>query len=111
MKILLDENIPQTVKFDPSADYQLYTVQKLGWKGKKNGELLGLLTLNSFTVLITLDKNLSKQQNLKKFPLTVFLLDAKDSRPKTIQPYIDKVQQNLKGEKNLKPGLLKIKIE
>ena len=51
MKILLDENIPKKVKLDFGAEHQVQTTQELGWGGKSNGELLGLLTLNDFEVL------------------------------------------------------------
>ncbi len=48
MKILLDENIPAKIKFDFGPDYEVHTVRDMGWLGRKNGELLGLMTFNGF---------------------------------------------------------------
>ena len=67
MKVLLDENLPTKLRFDFSKDFQIITVKEMGWLGKKNGELLGLLTLNGFDCFVTVDKNLKYQQNLSKF--------------------------------------------
>ncbi|MGI8635354.1 MAG: DUF433 domain-containing protein [Segetibacter sp.] len=43
MKILLDENLPKQLKADFGPDYEVKTVRGMGWLGKKNGELLGLI--------------------------------------------------------------------
>jgi hypothetical protein len=95
MKILLDENIPKRLRFDFDIDDKVTTVQELKWQGKKNGELLGLMTFTGFDVFITLDKNLQYQQNLKKFSIKIIILDATDSRYKTLQPLIIKVTKTL----------------
>ena len=51
MKILLDENIPTKVKFDFGKEFEVLSVRDVGWLGKKNGELLGLMTFNGFDFL------------------------------------------------------------
>mgnify|MGYP001612255141 CR=1 FL=1 len=66
MKLLLDENFPQKVSLD-FPEHTLMTVEKAGWKGKRNGELLELIIKEGFDGLITLDQNLPKQQNLSKY--------------------------------------------
>ena len=43
MKILLDENLPRQLKADFGPDYDAKSVRDMGWLGKKNGELLGLI--------------------------------------------------------------------
>jgi predicted nuclease of predicted toxin-antitoxin system len=91
MKILLDENLPIKLKQEFSHDHQVNTVSEMNWQGKKNGELLGLLTLNSFDCLVTLDKNLYNQQNLKKFNVSVFILNARNNKIETLKPYIKKL--------------------
>lgn len=95
MKILLDENIPKRLKFDFDNEDIVRTVQELHWQGKKNGELLGLMTLAGFDIFITLDKNLHNQQNLKRFPIKVFILDAADSKYQTLQPLLIKLKEEL----------------
>ena len=53
MKILLDENIPAKVISDFGQGFEVKTTREMGWNGKKNGELLGLSTFNSFNFFIT----------------------------------------------------------
>jgi hypothetical protein len=93
MKILLDENIPKKLKFDFRIDDEVSTVQELNWQGKKNGELLGLMTFAGFDIFITMDKNLQYQQNLKRFSIQIIILEAPDSRYQTLQPLILRVTQ------------------
>ena len=71
MKILLDENIPKKLKIELGVEHEVVWVQELQWQGKKNGELLGLMTMNGFDMLIRLDKNLRYQQNLHRFPISL----------------------------------------
>ncbi|TAK66286.1 MAG: hypothetical protein EPO24_01645 [Bacteroidetes bacterium] len=80
MKILLDENLPAKLKLDFDAEVQVFTAKEKDWNGKKNGELLRLMTNEGFHVFITMDKNLEYQQNLSKFPVTIFLLRATSIR-------------------------------
>ena len=42
---------------------------------KENGELLSISVKNGFELFITMDKNLRYQQNLKKFPITIFVIN------------------------------------
>lgn len=75
MKLLLDENLPKKLKND-LTDFEVFTVQEMGWSGKKNGELLELMLLKEFDVLITADKSLQNQQNFKKYPIPVLTLNV-----------------------------------
>lgn len=75
MKMLLDENIPLKLRQD-FGEYEVYTVQYMGWRGKKNGELLELILENDFDAFITFDKNIAYQQNFKKYSIPVFVLNA-----------------------------------
>jgi len=80
MKILLDENLPRKLKADFGSEYEVKTVRDMGWPGKKNGELLGLIVFNGFDYFVTIDKNLRYQQNLDRIQLTIFLLLAVNNR-------------------------------
>lgn len=62
MRILLDKCAPRPLKHE-LADYEIHTVVEMGWSGKKNGEMLGLLSQEGFTILLTTDHNLCFQQN------------------------------------------------
>ncbi len=78
MRLLLDENLPKKLKLDFS-EHEIFTVADKGWSGKKNGELLRLMSDENFDVLFTFDKNLQLQQNFSKYPLTVLILNAEDN--------------------------------
>jgi hypothetical protein len=62
MKIIFDENIPYPL-LEYFSHHEITTVQKQGWSGKENGELLALIE-NDFDVFVLADKNLRYQQNL-----------------------------------------------
>lgn len=96
MKILLDENLPRTIKANFGDMFDVFTVRDKGWLGKKNGELLTLLTSHHFDIFITLDKNLRHQQNLDRYDGTVFLLLSVNNRRETLRKLIDKVAQQIK---------------
>ena len=64
MRIIFDENVPWPLRqFLP--DHDITNVQREGFSGMENGELLNLLDGN-FEVLILCDKNLRYQQNLSE---------------------------------------------
>lgn len=54
MQILLDKCAPRLLKRE-LKDYEIRTVVEMGWSGKKNGELLKLMTEAGFTILLTTD--------------------------------------------------------
>jgi len=88
MKILLDENLPKKLKFSFASEHELLTVRDMNWLGKRNGELLGLLTLHGFNAFVTIDKNLQYQHNLDRFQIHLFVLDAPNNKIDTLEPYI-----------------------
>ena len=95
MKILLDENLPKQLKADFGPDYEVKTVRDMGWLGKKNGELLGLIVFNAFDYFVTIDKNLRHQQNLDRIELKIFLLLALNNRRETLQALVEKIKDKI----------------
>jgi PIN like domain len=79
MRILLDECAPRPLKRE-LADYEIRTVVEMGWSGKKNGELLRLMSQEGFTILLTTDQNLRYQQNLQQAGVAVVVLVARSNR-------------------------------
>lgn len=75
MRVLLDECIPHRLRHHVSGHYAA-TVAFMGWLGKRNGELLSLMSANGFEVLLTIDQGLRHQQNLDVHGVAVVLLDA-----------------------------------
>lgn len=49
------------------------------------------MTLDGFDGFVTIDKNLRHQQNIKRFPVKFFILDAPDSKIETLLPYAEKL--------------------
>ena len=97
MKILLDESLPRKLKGDFGIDHEVYTVRDMDWLGKKNGELLRLMTENQFDLFVTVDKNLPYQQNIERLPLTIFVLCAFDNRRETLQRLIPLIFKKIKA--------------
>jgi len=95
MKILLDGNLPRKLKFRFSEEHQIFTVGEKGWNGKKNGELLGLMTIDGFDAFVTIDKNLQYQQNLLRFPIKIFILDAPNNKIETLLPFVENLKISL----------------
>lgn len=94
MRILLDECVPRPLKRE-LTDYQVRTVVEMGWSGKKNGELLQLMTQESFTILLTADQNLRYQQNLQEAGIAVVVLVAPSNRLPDLIPLMPKARSVL----------------
>ncbi len=78
MKLLLDECVDRRLARD-LIEHEVKTVPQMDWAGIKNGALLSLAE-NEFDVFITVDRNLSFQQNLDKYDLAVLVLCAASNR-------------------------------
>jgi hypothetical protein len=61
----------------------------MGWAGLDNGELL-VRAEEDFDVFITVDRNLTFQQNLPKFDIAVVVLRARTNRLKDLIPLVPK---------------------
>ena len=85
MRILLDECAPRPLKRE-LADYEIRTAVEMGWAGKKNGELLRLMSQAGFTILLTTDQNLRYQQNLQQAGVAVVVLVARSNRLPDLLP-------------------------
>ncbi|MGI9065213.1 MAG: hypothetical protein ACR2HX_02255 [Pyrinomonadaceae bacterium] len=72
MRILLDEGVPRIIQ-KRLNQFSISSVDEMGWKAVENGALLDLMAA-TFQILITTDKNIAYQQNLKKRGISVILL-------------------------------------
>ncbi len=86
MRILLDESLPRKLAQELPS-HNVKTVQKRGWAGLKNGELLRIASAE-YQVLITGDQNMSYQQNLANLPIAVIVLVAVNNRIETLRPLV-----------------------
>ena len=98
MRILIDACLPRRLKLE-LPNHIVQTVPEAGWAGKQNGELLRL-TEKDFDVLITNDRNMEHQQDLKQFDLAFVVLvaptnDIDDLRP--LMAAVDEVLSSIKA--------------
>jgi hypothetical protein len=66
----------------------------VGWAGIKNGTLLTLAE-KEFDIFITVDRNLSFQQNLSKFNIAILVLHATSNRLADLKPLAPKILSTL----------------
>lgn len=99
MKILIDECLPRKLKKE-FFGYEVFTVPEMGWAGKKNGELLRLMT-GEFDVFVTVDQNMQYQHSLGKIEIAFVVLVADSNKIESLAPLMPKV---LAALQNLKPG-------
>jgi hypothetical protein len=64
----------------------------MGWAGKRNGELLRLLTAEHFAVFLTTDQNLRYQQNFPGLQVAVVVLLAPANRLDDLIPLMPTVR-------------------
>lgn len=93
MRILLDESLPIELAFELSG-HDVIPVQKMGWAGLKNGELL-VRAADRFDILLTADQNLPYQQNLNNLPIAVIVITARSNRIEALRPHISELLATL----------------
>jgi hypothetical protein len=102
MRILLDESVPQKLRHAFENEHEVWTVRDKNWLGKKNGELLKLISDNKFELFVTVDRNLPYQQNLARLDVIIVVLCATNNRLDTLRllvPEIFAAIRNNQGKK------------
>ena len=98
--------MPLKLKRSFGDNHEVLSARDMGWKGKKNGELLGLMTLDGFEALVTMDKSLPNQQNLGKFPISIFILRGLNNKFETLQALVPLVLERI--EHGIDSGVIEI---
>ena len=93
MRLLLDECIDRRLAKDLTG-HEVRTVPQMGWAGIKNGALLTHAE-KEFDVFVTVDRNLSFQQNLPKFDIAVLVLHAPSNRLADLRPLASQILSTL----------------
>ena len=78
MRVFLDECVDWRLSRD-LVGHEVRSARQMGWTTIKNGELLSLAAA-AFDVFVTVDRNLSFQQNLPRYPLAIIVLCANSNR-------------------------------
>lgn len=99
MKILLDECVDRRFARELS-EFEVVTVPQMGWAGIKNGELMRLAE-KDFDVFLTVDRNLSYQQDLTQYDIALIVLRANSNRYIDLAPFADLIRQSLS---DIRPG-------
>jgi predicted nuclease of predicted toxin-antitoxin system len=99
MRVLIDECLPKKLKLE-LPDHFVRTVPEAGWASKQNGELLRLAE-QEFDVLLTNDKNMEHQQNLRQFDLAFVVLVAPTNDINDLKPLMPAVNASLN---DIQPG-------
>ncbi len=86
MKVFVDECVDWRHSRD-IVGHEVKTARQTGWSTIKNGELLALAA-TEFDVFITVDRNLSFQQNLPAFAIAVIVLRAPSNRLADLKPLV-----------------------
>ena len=90
MRVLIDECLNWRLCRALSGHY-CTSVQRRGWSGIKNGELIALMRQERFDVFITGDRNLQFQQHLPASGVAVVVLAAKSTRLADTMPLMPRV--------------------
>lgn len=87
MKILLDECV--TKKLKPFfSEHSVSTVSEMKWNGLLNGELIKKAIEEDFNLLITIDKNISSQQNIRQYKFIIVIFDSPSSNISSLKKFI-----------------------
>jgi hypothetical protein len=93
VRILVDECLLRGLKRELSG-LAVRTVPEMGWASKRNGELLALAD-EHFDVFVTVDRNLSFQNEVHRFALAVVVLQAAGNRLVDLRPLIPGLRTTL----------------
>ncbi|MCD5417875.1 DUF5615 family PIN-like protein [Candidatus Bipolaricaulota bacterium] len=100
MRVLLDENLPRQLKRRLAPAVEAQTVQERGWSGKENSELLQLAEVE-FDALLTMDRGVEFQQDIRDMSLSVLVIRAPSNRFADLEPLLPEVGETLKA---IQPG-------
>ena len=101
MRLLIDECLPQRVKFlFAEAGHDCQTAREAGLSGKENGDLLAAAD-KKFEVLLTIDKNIRHQQSLTGRNIAVLIIRSVSNDLEDIRPH---VPEALRVLRTIQPG-------
>jgi hypothetical protein len=99
VKVFLDEYVDWRLS-RAIAGHDVKTARQMGWLAIKNGELPALAS-QAFDVFVTVDRNLSFQQNVATWPIAVIVLQARTNRLGDLMPLVPDL---LDAIETAKPG-------
>jgi len=94
MNVLLDHCLPRQLA-ELLVEHRVRTTGDMNWEQVLNGELLRFAA-DQFDVFVTIDKNLSAQQNKGALPLCVVVLDPRNTGADPVIALAPKLQRLLR---------------
>ncbi len=102
MRLLLDECVPRVLKRELGG-HDVRTVVEMSWSSQRNGALLALMVENGFESLVTVDRNIRFQQNVRASGIAVIVLVARTNRIQDLRPLVPAL---LAALESVRPGEL-----
>lgn len=95
MKILLDHNIPHSLRPLLSGEHEVYTTKYLGWSDYEDDQLLTAAVEASFAAVVTLDRGLPHQQETQAYDLGIVVLAVHPTTPAHLKKHMDRLREAL----------------
>jgi len=104
LRIFLDECVDRRLARD-LVGHDVKTAREMGWTSIVNGQLL-MLAAEQFDIFLTVDRNLTFQQNLVAFSIAVVVLRAKTNRFADLRPLVSEVARSDR-QRAARPGYIR----
>ncbi|MFI5403344.1 MAG: hypothetical protein ACHQ1G_10430 [Planctomycetota bacterium] len=101
MRVLLDEQLPRELAVELTG-HETRTIDRMGWKGLGNGELLAQAA-GKFDVLLTMDKAMPLEHDIARYRIALVLLRAKSNRIEDLRPLAPEILRAVAGSR---PGAI-----
>jgi hypothetical protein len=95
VRILLDECLPRKLG-NLLINHEVRTAPQMGWASLKNGQLLSRAE-EQFDVFITIDSNLSYQQNIERYKIGVVVIKARSNKLQDIRPLVSEIMRAIQS--------------
>ena len=83
--------------------HDVRTVVEMSWSSQRNGALLALMVENGFESLVTVDRSIRFQQNVRASGIAVIVLVARTNRIQDLRPLVPAL---LAALESVRPGEL-----
>ena len=93
MRILLDHCMPENFRKLLPA-HVISTTAEMGWDSLSNGRLL-CAAAEQFDVLLTVDKGIRYQQNLRNLPLSIVVIRAQSNSLRSLEKCVTAINEAL----------------
>ncbi len=86
MRVLFDHNVDRRLRRHLPG-HEIRTAREMSWDKLENGALLRAAADGGFDVLLSVDKKLAHEQNLKSLPLPIIVIDSMSTALPALLPF------------------------